>query len=331
MSSKRRAKFDIYSDVIEMIAKKGLCSLTLLSYGANLPVDRAKNVLQLLVSHGFVREVPVGKNRRYRATKRGIEFLKTYRKLEKFFEGLEQPVSMVADRATLPNRLPTGCQELDNVLLGGIPENYSVILTSPSCNERQVLIDNFLREGLKDGNLAIDIATELRRNMLKLAEENATNFHLFLCNPLANELVGSLSNVSKLKDVENLNEISITMGSAFRKLHLKPNEPKRICIETVSDVLLHHRALDTRRWLIGLTTDLKNKGFTILAVMNPYMHGHEEVQAILDLFEGEIDMYEKESEEGLRKYLKVRKLYDQDYMEFGVPIGRKSFAGGLRD
>ena len=60
LSSKRRVKYDIYANVIEVIAKKVICSLTRISYGANMPVDRTKKVLEFLASRGFVREVMVG-------------------------------------------------------------------------------------------------------------------------------------------------------------------------------------------------------------------------------------------------------------------------------
>jgi predicted transcriptional regulator/KaiC/GvpD/RAD55 family RecA-like ATPase len=323
---KRRAKYDIYTDVIEVIVKKGVSSLTLISYGANLPVDRAKKILQLLSSHGFIREVADEKGRKYRATKRGLVFLETYRKLEKFFAGLEQPVSVGPSGSALPERVSTGYEEIDRLLLGGIPQNYSVILTSPSCNERQKLIDSFLKEGLENGNIVLDITTEARRSTIQLANDHRNNFHLFLCNPQAEKIVGGLANVSKLKGVGNLNEISIAIESAFHRMDQAIDKPRRICVEIVSDILLQHHALDTRRWLVGLTTEMKSKGFTVLAVMNPYMHSQEEVQAILDLFEGEIDIYEKESPDGLARYVKVRKMYDQEYMGQAVPMGR-NFAG----
>jgi len=41
-SERRRTKYDIYADIIEVIVRKGLCPLTRISYGANMPVDRAK-------------------------------------------------------------------------------------------------------------------------------------------------------------------------------------------------------------------------------------------------------------------------------------------------
>jgi hypothetical protein len=62
-------------------------------------------------------------------------------------------------------------------------------------------------------------------------------------------------------------------------------------------------------------TELKSAGFTVLATMNPQMHPSEEFQAILDLFEGEISIHEKETEKGLGKYLKIKKLSNHKYLE----------------
>jgi hypothetical protein len=79
--------------------------------------------------------------------------------------------------------------------------------------------------------------------------------------------------------------------------------------------LLQHHAVVTRKWLSGILTDLRAKGFTTLAVINPHMHPQEEVQAILGLFEGEIRITERETERGLEKILRIRKLYNQRYVD----------------
>jgi KaiC/GvpD/RAD55 family RecA-like ATPase len=79
--------------------------------------------------------------------------------------------------------------------------------------------------------------------------------------------------------------------------------------------LLQHHAVITRKWLSALLPDLKSKGFTTLAVVNPQMHPQEEVQAILGLFDGEIRLAERESAKGMEKFLKIRKLYNQRYLE----------------
>jgi hypothetical protein len=56
-------------------------------------------------------------------------------------------------------------------------------------------------------------------------------------------------------------------------------------------------------------------GFTTLAVIDPQMHPSEELYAILGLFEGEIDIYEKEIEKGVGKFLKIKKMSNQEYLE----------------
>lgn len=70
-------------------------------------------------------------------------------------------------------------------------------------------------------------------------------------------------------------------------------------------------------------TELKSTGFTTLVTMSPQMHPLQELQAILDLFDGEINVYEKETEKGLQKFLKIRKMSNQKYLENEVPLKKE--------
>jgi len=70
--------------------KRKVCPITRASYGANLPVDRAKKALRFLASRGFVREENVGDTVRYRVTKRGLEYLETFRRMKKMFAALSE-------------------------------------------------------------------------------------------------------------------------------------------------------------------------------------------------------------------------------------------------
>jgi len=89
-SERRRTKYDIYADIIGIIARKRLCSLTGVSYGANMPVDRTKKELNFLAAHGFVPEVNFENSKKFRATKRGLEYLETFKRMRKFFAPLEK-------------------------------------------------------------------------------------------------------------------------------------------------------------------------------------------------------------------------------------------------
>jgi len=316
---RRRTKYGIYADMVEVIAKKGLCSLTRISYGANIPVDRAKRNLNFLVSHGFVREVVVGDKKKYRAIRRGLEYLETFKRMRKFFAALEEPVMIEMPEVVLPGRITTGYKNLDNMLFGGIPERYAVILTSPSCDEKELLIKAFLEAGTHEQQTTFYVTTDPSWTKASV-EEFGSNFYVFICNPRAVTITDNLPNIFKMKGVENLTEISIALTKAFSRLDLSIGDQRRICIEITSDVLLHHHAVNTRRWLAGLLPELKSKGFTILAVMNPQMHSSQEVHAILGLFEGEINLYEKETEKGFEKFLKIKKMYNQNYQQTKIPL-----------
>jgi KaiC/GvpD/RAD55 family RecA-like ATPase len=222
----------------------------------------------------------------------------------------------------LPDRIRTAYEDLDNLLFGGIPKDYAVILTSPSCDERELLIKSFLEAGAKEGQITFYVTVEATEAKA-LAEQFQSNFYLFICNPQADTIIQSLPNVFKLKGVENLTDINIALTSAFRKLDMSLRAPRRACIEIISDILLQHHAVSIRRWLTALVPELRSRGFTTLAVMNPYMHPSEEVQAILDLFDGEISIYEKETPKGLERFLRIKKMYNQRYLDNELPIRKE--------
>ncbi len=224
----------------------------------------------------------------------------------------------------LPGRVSTGFEDLDALLFGGVPEKYAVTLASPSCNEREQLVKRFLEAGTESNEVTFFVTVE-PASALVLADEHPTAFFLVVCNPQADAVVQSKPNIFKLKGVESLTEIEIALTRAFRSLNPGTIGPRRICMDILSDILLQHHAVNTRRWLSALLPTLKSKGFTILAVMDPGMHPPEEFQAILGLFDGEIRITEKETAQGSAKALRIRKLLNQKYQENEVILSREKF------
>ncbi|MFB0503534.1 MAG: winged helix-turn-helix domain-containing protein [Candidatus Bathyarchaeia archaeon] len=82
----RRTRYEIYLDILETVRRKGTCPITRLSYGAGLPVDRTKKVVELLLAQGLLREEDIGERRVYRITQRGGEFLAALRTVRKFVQ-----------------------------------------------------------------------------------------------------------------------------------------------------------------------------------------------------------------------------------------------------
>jgi KaiC/GvpD/RAD55 family RecA-like ATPase/tetratricopeptide (TPR) repeat protein len=222
----------------------------------------------------------------------------------------------------LPGRITTGLEDLDELLLGGIPEKYAVVLTSPSTDEKELLVKRFLEAGATAGEISFYITTEVA-NGKAIAEKHPFGFYVFVCNPQTDSMVQNMPNTFGLKGVENLTDIDIALAKVSRSLDSSRTSPRRICIEIISDALLQHHAVTTRRWLSALLPTLKSKGFTILAVVDPQMHPPEELQSVLGVFDGEIRVTEKEIPEGIKQMLRVRKLLNQKYLEKEIVLDKE--------
>jgi tetratricopeptide (TPR) repeat protein/KaiC/GvpD/RAD55 family RecA-like ATPase len=221
-----------------------------------------------------------------------------------------------------PGRISSGFLDLDRLLQGGIQEKYSIILSSPSSDETDLLIRRFLEFGSTEGETTFHITSEISY-AAELAKTFPSNFYLLVCSPQADLMVQSAPNVFKLKGIENLTEIEIVLTRLFRSIPQSQTGPRRACISLLSDVLLQHHSIATRKWLGSVLSALKSKGFTTLAVINPEMHPPEEAQAIISLFDGEIRVSERETEKGSEKVLRIRKLYNQRYLDNEITLTRE--------
>jgi KaiC/GvpD/RAD55 family RecA-like ATPase len=225
-------------------------------------------------------------------------------------------------------RVPTGTAELDDLLEGGIPKKYAVVLASPSCDEIQLLIERFFEAGTKASETMIYITSETG-NVENLLKEFPKRLSLIICNPQADLIVRDNPNVVKLRGIENLTDIDIALTKYFRTLAPSDISPRRACVDLLSDVLLHHHATITRKWVSSLLVILKSQGFTTLAVMNSSIHPLEEVNALLSLFDGEIQLLERADEKGRKKVLQITKLFNQRYSDRELVLTREKLLDGI--
>jgi KaiC/GvpD/RAD55 family RecA-like ATPase len=224
-------------------------------------------------------------------------------------------VEVKVQEVILANRVSTGTKELDSLLFGGIPKEYSVVLTGSPSDERELLIKNFLETGIKQDQTTFYVTTEAcdLDNLL----ENS-NFYLFLCNPKPKVQVLDLPNIVKLRSKTDINNLNMVLARTSRNTEQETS--KRVCIDIVSDVLLRLGPEITRRWLSELITDLTSKGFTMLAVLNSGMHPADQANAITYLFDGKISLTQSDDPLECRKFIRVEKLRNQDYIKNPICI-----------
>jgi predicted transcriptional regulator len=95
---KKRSRLDIYADILEYLKSySGGAQVTRLSYGAGLPIDRMKLMLETLTRYELVKIHVIGEplqanlnqRRYYGITRKGLEFLEAYKKIQGLITYLE--------------------------------------------------------------------------------------------------------------------------------------------------------------------------------------------------------------------------------------------------
>jgi predicted transcriptional regulator len=87
--SRRREATDLYATVLEVVKRyHGAARVTRVSYGAGMPVDRLRTILERLNLLGLVSVEELDGRPVYDITARGQEFLDTYWKMRAYVEVL---------------------------------------------------------------------------------------------------------------------------------------------------------------------------------------------------------------------------------------------------
>jgi len=196
----------------------------------------------------------------------------------------------------LRGRVSTGYARLDEALQGGFLAGSAIVLSAPASDEVPILLRRFLEA---------DPVSLLITRSLSSAEPILGNKPDGLkCLVCSDKPVPPAQNTLPGKGIENLTELNIVITETINALHAS-----RLAVQFLSDVLLRHKALQTRKWLSELLDKFRAKNITTLVLLNPLMHSSEEVQAIVDLFNGNIELIEKQVEGQLRKSLVIKWMH----------------------
>ena len=220
------------------------------------------------------------------------------------------------------NRISFGVKPVDDALYGGLQKNSVVLISSPAFEEKNILVNRFIESGLDESEIVVNVSDGTKQNQ----ELNKNNkYFQIICNSHISQQENNPNNVI-LKDAERLTEISMSLTTILNniaKIDEDGSSHKRLVLDIVSDVLLTNKSVNTRKWLRETISKFKSKNFTILAILNPLMHPAEETQALFDLFEGKIEISEKEENGEDKITLKIKRLDGIKYSSKGIQLIRE--------
>jgi len=221
---------------------------------------------------------------------------------------------------TREGALSTGYPDLDGLLGGGIPQRYGVVVVSPAYDERDFLLRKTISTALSTSTPVFYLSSDMERTEDYL-RSYGKDFYAF--SPQADKIEYQGGNLYKIPGVENLSElnISFSLTKPMVESQGKKDISKIVILDILSDILLRHKGLITRKWLSDFIAKRKNEGFTTIATLNPLV-AKEEVQTVVDLFDGVIEIYERELSARPRRFLIVKKLYAKKYSENELLLDR---------
>ncbi|MBC7956474.1 MAG: AAA family ATPase [Cytophagales bacterium] len=168
------------------------------------------------------------------------------------FAPAETAVGTVAEALVLPieARALTGVPGLDDMLGGGIPRGYSVLVAGPSGSGKSILAASFLAEGARRGETGVIAAFELRPRRSR--------------DPVLAELIGSgrVGVVDGRAPDLSIDEIVLLLMNEVRRL-----KASRIVIDSLSGfelVLAPTFRDDFRESMSRMVTALGRLGVTVL-------------------------------------------------------------------
>lgn len=218
-----------------------------------------------------------------------------------------------------PRYVSIGHRGLDRLLGGGLRPNYVVALTSPSCDEVDLLIHRFLEVGLEAGNSALYVT---KRFDIELANKHPKKLYHVICNTQV-EVEAKQPNIYRVRGLDNLTELNITVARALEDMGRA--DGRISCIDLISDILLQHGPAATRKWLLDYVSRMKSRSLTTIATINSKMHPREEMEALLDIFDGQIEIWEEAAERGFQRYVRIKRMYHVNYIDETLSLSKTDF------
>jgi KaiC/GvpD/RAD55 family RecA-like ATPase len=192
--------------------------------------------------------------------------------------------------------LITGIKKFDTIT-GGIPESTVTMLIGPANIGKFEFCENFILEGLKQGEpVTIVLTRDSPKDIINKFEKSISGFKEYMKKGMVKiidcytEFIGLKTkepNVSKVSGPSDLTSLSLQLFSAF-KYQQKFRKPIRCVFHALSTLFLYNTPENMLRFFTHMTGMVKTMNVTLLFTIEKII-GEEMAHKVSELVEGIVE------------------------------------------
>ncbi len=220
-----------------------------------------------------------------------------------------------------PREPPVRVSDLDRLLAAGLPQRAAVLLLSPRCEERDLLLRKIIRSAISAGMPTVYLSSDPTK-IQDMASTYKENF--YIVSPQAAIVSAPPANVYKVPSIDSLSDLDAAFARIMQ-IHSQPTSLNRLLVVdllTYSHMFLLHQGVTARKWFSDFLAKRKAQSFTVLAFLNPLVTSHEETQTLSDVFDGLMEIYQKQIHGRSPRFLTIRRMFGRKYSDSDVMLDK---------
>ncbi|MFB6265674.1 MAG: RAD55 family ATPase [Candidatus Nanohaloarchaea archaeon] len=218
-------------------------------------------------------------------------------------------------------RETTGIDELDSMLSGGFPRNASVLIIGPPGAGKTTFVDQFVQEGLKNGEKALYITLDRPPAEVKeTAEYFGWDFddygdNIVFIDGYSWREGGEPDTEFAIEGPSDLNQMNMTLADAMKKLG---KGRKRVVLDSISTLVLYTDPNSAVKFLQVVSAKSKASDSNLLMTLEEGVHEQKTISTLNYVADGLMKM----KMEGDRRMLSVQRMvktdHSQEWLEFEI-------------
>jgi KaiC/GvpD/RAD55 family RecA-like ATPase len=198
-----------------------------------------------------------------------------------------------------------GIKELDD-LIGDIKEGTNMMLLGPPMSGKDSIVNHILYTGLNEGNASVLVSTrEPGENVIEWFQNQGIELaNLGIVDCVSKTLGIAAEDTAHIKRASSpvdLTGIGVRISQYFEELWMKrENPPIRLCINSLSTILMYSNLQTVFRFLHVYTGRIKAAKGLGLFVVEDQMHDPQTIATLKQLFDGMIEIQEHQSGHRIR-------------------------------